>query len=387
MRVRMAVALVACVLGAASVFASPAGAGHAPAGQVPHGFGTAAEVPWGSVGGGWLLVGWQAGTPAPHHAVPSYLVLISPTGQRYLLMREDRALAAATLAAWSGDGSRALFASQTASRTTMQVIDLHTGTLSSSFVVPTSRAVNYQSASFTRPDGLATDVLTFVQSGGTSANGHDELTRYSLQGQPETTYPHAFPAVGRFVGSWLASPDGTSLVLGAGKGLAVVSNAGAILRQVVIHGASSCSPVRWWSRTTVLAQCGPGPLYVFPVDGGAPAALTRKPVPPDSGDISAWHVGRSVYVQVASACGYVYLARLVGADPVMVHVPGVPTGHTVFVVGVSQRSIAVEASLACQGHPSLMWYTPSTRSVKVVFGPPINGGVIGTVLIYPPPLG
>jgi len=34
-----------------------------------------------------------------------------------------------------------------------------------------------------------------------------------------------------------------------------------------------------------------------------------------------------------------------------------------------------------------MWYTPSTRSVKVVFGPPINGGVIGTVLIYPPPLG
>ena len=56
MRVRMAVALVACVLGAASVFASPAGAGHAPAGQVPHGFGTAAEVPWGSVGGGWLLV-------------------------------------------------------------------------------------------------------------------------------------------------------------------------------------------------------------------------------------------------------------------------------------------------------------------------------------------
>jgi TolB protein len=380
MGTRIRITLAAVVLASAGFAASPALAGAPSAQAVPMGFGQPSQIPWSSVGHAWLLAQWQAGTPRPHHPVPSYLVLVAPTGQRYIVLREDHQLATATFTAWSGDGSRALFVAQSGGATTMLIVDLRTGAISSSFVMPLPSNVNYQNAGFTRPDGLALDVLNY--------GSHDVLSRYSLAGQAQISYPAAFSSVGRFDGSWLSSADGTTLVMGAGHGLAIVSNDGVTSRQLVIHQASSCYPLRWWSATVVLAQCGPEPrLYEFPIHGSAPVALTRKPVPPDNGDIGAWRVGSHVYVQVASACGYVYLARLNGADPVMVHVPGVPTGHSVDVVGASQSSLALEASLACQGHPSLIWFTPASNSVKVVLGPPVTGGNIGQVFIYPPPLG
>ena len=94
-------------------------------------------------------------------------------------------------------------------------------------------------------------------------------------------------------------------------------------------------------------------------------------------------------MQVASACGYVYLAQLHGATPVMVHVPGVGSGQSVYGVGASGSAFALRAArkAGCGASASLQWYTPATRSVRVVLGPPVTGGNVVAAFLYPPPLG
>ncbi|HEV3212972.1 MAG TPA: hypothetical protein VGZ03_06205 [Acidimicrobiales bacterium] len=338
------------------------------------------SVPWATVGPGWLLATWS---PRTAHrslaaATSQYLVLIAPTGTRYLIAAI--ATPDVQLLSWSGDGQRALLQAGVR-RTTLEVMDLHTGTVAHAFDFPTSNSVFFNTARFTRPQGFAIDVST-------QTNNHQLLTRYSVDGTAQQTYPASFSRIGRYSGAFLSSPDGTQLVMGAQHGLAVVSNGATVVAQLPIGGAGYCQPQRWWSATVVLASCGsPSRLYEFSVTGGAPKAVTRVPRPPDSGDLSAWRVDHATYVQVASACGYEYLARLHGATPVRIMVPGVPIGNTVTVIGASPHALAVEATIACMGGASLLSYTPSTRSARVVLGHPATGGEVNGALVYPPPLG
>jgi hypothetical protein len=343
-----------------------------------HAAGGPGAVPWSTVGEGWLLATWG---PAPTKVRPApsrFLVLVAPTGPRYVLAK----LAARTqLLAWSGDGQRALL--QVGLSPRLEILNLPTATVDDTFTIPQSSTSFFQSAGFTRPSGLALYV-------DRSQNTGQRLERYSLDGTPGQSYPTGFSRLGRFTGAWLSSPDGTQLVMGASKGLAIVSNGGTVVAQLPLTSNSYCSPVRWWSATTVLARCGGiSRLYVFPTTGGAPYALTRAPRPPDNGDLSAWHVGGGVFVQVASACGSIYLAQLHGSVPVMVHVPGVVSGKSVYVVGASATGLALLAArvAGCVPEISLQWFTPSTMAVHVVLGPPASGGSVDSALIYPPPLG
>ncbi len=284
------------------------------------------------------------------------------------------------LAAWSGDGRRALLVTQS-TRTTFQVLDVRTGATLDSFVFPTSDNVFYEGAAFTRPDGLALLVKT-------QTNDHQLLAQYSLSGVLQRTYPASFPHVGAFTGDWVPSRDGTTIVMGAMHGLAILGADGALLTTLHVSGTSYCLPQRWWSATTVLAACGSeSRLYVFPTDGATPRALTQRNVPPDNGDLSAWRLGRTVYVQVASACGYQYLARLHRADPVRVAVPGVRSDNSVFVVGTTADSLAVMASEACQPGLSLIYYDPARDRAPIGLGRPVTSGYVDVALIYPPPLG
>jgi hypothetical protein len=376
-----------CSLGLAlAATGSPALAGSSLTSKIaPRGFGTPSQIPWASVGRGWMLTNWApAAAPSAHYKV-LYLVLSNQAGQRYIVMKESGPLARADLLDWSGDAQRALFDIETNSGvTTLYVVDLRTGAVANTFVVPTSATDNFQTAGFTRPQGLAIVVDTYTT--------HAILTRYSLGGQAEAVYPTAFSSVGRANGSWLYSPEGTELVLGAVHGLAFVSNGGTPLAQLPLKGSSYCTPQRWWSATVVLATCSVGAhsetrLFEFHVGEQSPDALTRVNVPPDDGDLSGWRVSGRVYVQVASACGYVYLARLVGAAPIMVNVPGVPSGHSVYVLGASNTALALETSIACQGHPVIGWYTPQSNSIRIVFGPHVTGGQLGISLVFRSPLG
>jgi TolB protein len=364
------------------VVASPVDASRvapsARAAAVPPGFQSASAVPWSSVGRGWVAAGWNSSN-AVHASNDGYLVLVSPTGVRYLILKIPGV--AGQLTAWSGDGRRVLLAGGARS-TAMRIVDLRAGAVVSSFVFPTSNSVFYENASFTQPTGAALLVST-------QTNDHQQLARFSIAGALQLTYPTAFSHLGAFTGSWISSPDGTELVMGARHGLAVVTNDGTVVRQLPIGGADPyCMPKRWWSTTVVLASCQtPNRLYEFSIAGGTPKALTQRPVPPDSGDLSAWRLGHAVYVQAASACGFIYLARLQGADPVMVHVPGVPADRSVDVIGVSSTSLALEAGVACVGQPSLLWYTPAHNRSQVVLGRPATSGSVGLAVVYPTALG
>jgi hypothetical protein len=380
-------ALFALALAVAGALAPPAlaGAGRPTSTAAPRGFGTPAQIPWGSVGSGWALSDWSAAPPGQRGT--AYLVLTNEEGQRYIVLREEGLLAQASLLDWSGDGQRALFDihTPTGRTTTFLVADVRTGAIEDDFVLPVAASTGFHSAAFTRPDGLAILVSSYTS--------HLVLTRYSLSGRPEVTYPSSFASIGKLTTDWVYKPDGTELAIGGQHGLAIVANDGATVRTVHLgDDALACVPQSWWSANVVLANCLVGPrlesrLFEFPVIGGGPKALTRSNVAPDYGDIGAWRVGAHVYVEVASACGYVYLARLDGAAPVMIHVPGVPAGHSVFVLGASDTSLAIRTVGACQGGSVLAWYTPSSNSTHVVLGPPATGGTLATTVVAVPRAG
>lgn len=371
-------------LAAALAVASPASAGrarNAPA-VTQRGFGGPAQIPWASVRSGWVLTEWFQSSNV---STPVYLVLTSQTGQRYLVMKKSGPLAKATLLDWSGNGQSALFDTETNSgKTTIYAVDLRTGAIENSFLLPASDGANFQTAGFTRPNGFGVIVDIYTKQ--------PALTRYSLSGDLQMTYRSSFPAVGKLNGSWLYRPDGTELALGALHGLAVVANDGTTLAQVRLGGSSYCDPKAWWSPTVILASCAVGPhsesrLFEFNVASDTARALTRVNQGTDDGDLAGWRVDRHVYVEVASACGYVYLAKLVGAAPVMVKVPGVPAGRSEYVVGSTHSALALTVQIACHGGPSLLWYTPSSNSTRVVLGPPATGGVPGPSFAYAPSYG
>jgi hypothetical protein len=339
-------------------------------------------VPWGDVGQGWLLATWQPVQPTRHHrGSAQYVVLTSPAGARYLVAKLTSP--DSQLVAWSGDGQRALLVSQSP-KTNLAVMDLHTGTIVHSFDFPTSNSVFYEAAGFTRPNGYALDVST-------QTNDHQLLTRYSVDGAAMTSYPTAFSRVGKFTGTWIPSPDGAQLVMGASHGLAVVDNGSAtVLSQLPIAGAANsyCVPVRWWTASVVLARCSSaGQLWEFPVNGGTPRALTERPVPPIAGELGAWHVGSSVYLQVALGCGAVWVGHLHGVVPTLVHVPHVSMSHSLFVVGTTSTSLALQSTLVCSQGESLLWWTPSSNAEQVVLGPPVTPGGVNGALAYPTPFG
>src|SRR4029077_16141815 len=188
---------------------------------------------------------------------------------------------------------------------------------------------------YTGPDGKALLVST-------DYNGDEPgtLERIDLTGAEQKSYPTEQPGgAGQFSGRYLASPDGTQLVLGtANLGNEIVPRSDDSL---VVMGQqpesartlptpkpnADCSPVRWWAPTVVLAHCTAGSgsqLWKVPIDGGAPTALTAvnsgqgddPGLGADIGDGIAWELPSGTFLQSAGACGTAFLSRLT------------PDGHT-----------------------------------------------------------
>jgi hypothetical protein len=348
--------------------------------------GKVASIPWSNVDSGWLLATWSpnkgtaAGEQAPGN-VPDPVVslfLVDPKGGRYLVWKTR--VIDDVLSAWSGDLKRALFVSGGAASRFVQV-DLKTGVASDLFTIPPSNTVFFESVSYTRPDGLALLVTT-------QTNDLQLLQRFSLDGTVEFTYPNSFSSVGRYDGHVLSTPDGTKLVMGAAEGVAVVANDGAVVMQIHVPGVSACTPTSWWSAGTVLASCfgaSSSPrLYEIPINGGAVTALTVTPKPPDAGDLGAWKVGHSTYVQDAGGCGYIYLAKLrANGSTTPIAVPHVVAGDSIYVLGEANKKLALQATVACGGGQSALWFNPLSDHSWVVLGPPLNGGGVIAALADP----
>jgi TolB protein len=353
------------------------------------------DVPWPQVGPGWVLAMWNAATPTnaggdvpegeatPYDAATT-LYLVDPEGGRYAITTfaapgENGQLP--TLADWSGDGSRALFYRQGDDLTVIEV-DLRSGERTS-FTVAGGYAVTPR---YTRPEGKA--VLLLKSNDIDSAAS---LRRVDLAGREQLTYP-VDKLESEFRASVLSAPDGTRLVLGAANGLALMGNDGTPGEQLPIPDASDCAPTRWWDTDVVLARCyGPdfsySRLWLVPIDGAAPTALTPKndgTLGEDLGDRSAWQLSEGTFVQATGGCGYQFLAKL-NADgtTTKVSVPNVDEHHSVRVLGATDGHLQLQATLSCGSGESLVDYDPAAGTSTVLLGDDVNGGGVVDAVPYP----
>ena len=350
------------------------------------------SIPWSQVGPGWLLA---TSSPAAEKAVTT-LYLVDPAGGRYPITAFPSSNGAAPeLVDWSGDGSRALLSTVNA---TAIVVELHTGK-------QTTITVNGHPR-FTRPDGNA-----IVVSSGGDGRGPATLKRVDLAGNLQLAYP-TDKLGSAFNGRYLATPDGTQLVLGTANGLALVSNNGAVGRQLTspMRGAG-CSPIRWWTPATVLASCtahpadpyrtsaAPTQLWQVPLGGGTPTAITAANPSDgsdplwggDFGDIDAWQLPSGTYLQSLRSCGPQFLSRLTADNhTTAVTVPlanGQPAGGA-GVVGVDGTALDLLAVTkpGCTGRgrqSSLLRYDPAANTSTVLLGPLVNTGTVLSAASYP----
>lgn len=380
----------------------------------------ASRIPWGQVGPGWILATWspvpgrRPGENVPEGeplVAPATLFLIDPAGVRYPITTLPVLGAdsvggdpghSAGLADWSGDGTHALLEHQdncpmshgttgwhcidpdaAKQHTTFIDVDLVTG------ATHTFTVDGFIDGSYTRPTGQA--VLL-----SPSYPDPTRLRRVDLDGAEQLTYPTDLGAAGTFTGGFLATSDGTQLVFGGNKGLVMVGNDGVVGRLLRLPDSiTGCRPVRWWTATTILADCDDvassgGQLWTVPIDGGAPAALTAPNTgQPDSGfgpdlhDAAAWQLPSGTFLQSLGACGTVFVSRLTpDMHTTRVRIPGVDSS-SVQIQGASGDKLVLEAQAGCGPGTSLLAYDPAANSSTVLLGPQVNGGGVQAAIVYP----
>lgn len=345
-------------------------------------------VPWSQVGPGWTLGTWSPApglrpgeSPPPGsptwQTVSTTLYLIDPAGGRYPITTfpPPGDGPGPKLVDWSGDGTRALFATHEKGKTVLTEVDVRSGTKTPFTVDRTGVTARY-----TRPDGKA--VLLYKWKGSQPAS----LERVDLAGNHQLTYP-----VGPDFDGYLSTPDGTRLVLGTATGLTLMGNDGAAGKAVPVAGQKDCSPLRWWDTgsATALTRCesaAGSQLWLVPIDGGTPTALTAPnngQHGPDYGDLNAWQLPAGTFLQAAGACGVVFLAKLNGDGTTSrVSVPNV-TSDSVVVVGTHGGDLELKTRAGCGSGQSLIDYNPTAGTSTVLLGPPVNGGGVISAVPYP----
>lgn len=345
-------------------------------------------IPWDDVGPGWTLATWTMdpyvpgnppATDKPTDETDTTLYLVGPSGDRYPITTfpAHGDGYGPQLVDWSGDGERALINDRSVQPPTTISVDLQTGEQT---VIPINADTRFDPR-FTLPSGEA---LLLTHDNGSQP---PTLERVDMDGQRELLYP-TDKLASPFAGDFLSTTDGTQLVLALGAGrLAVMGNDGTVVRTISVPGANYCGPARWWDGETLLAHCNSDlmdqpQLWLIPIDGGAPTALTAPNT--QEGDGNAWQVAAGTFVQTASQCSTYVLEKL-NADGTTspVTVPGTDPGGSIFVIGVSGDDLIVRAAVSCGPGEALIDYDPAANTSTVLLGPSVNGGSVTTAVAYP----
>jgi hypothetical protein len=327
-----------------------------------------AGVPWSHVGPGWVLAQYTTAAPEGGKTGPATLYLVSPGGAKYQLARWPDFRTAPELVAWSPDGKRALF-QVFSGKGGAEQLTLATGRMSTFVMQGNATPIGY-----TTPRGL--NIV------GTRLSGNSTIVaRYSLSGR-------LVQSLGS--GGALYTPSGTEFAAGASRGVKLVSNRGALIRQLPVPGtsANTCNPVRWWNSGTILASCSPPGsgvprLWLVPASGAHPKALTPPRNPNrsgDLGDLDAWRLSSGLYLQAAGPCGVLHIYRQApGGSIKLITVPHTNGDNRVLTARGSR--LLVEAPTDCTGSVSLLWYDPGTRAEQWLIRAP--GNVIGVANAVP----
>jgi hypothetical protein len=342
--------------------------------------GTRVQVPWSQVGPGWFLVlddssavPWagDSATPAPTGGTKT-LSLVSPTASRYVIASWPGAGAGsgvmnqASLAAWSGDGRRALFT--TVGPVALEV-DLTTGARHDIVVE------NVSSVGYTTPTGSNVIALqNLVREDGSIAG--ENLVRLSRDGKLQVQLAHFDGGSPR----WLSSADGSTVYLSGFGGLRKVSNGGGVVSSLSTFAKPDveCVPVSWWDPRTIVARCSLDAgyqLWLVPLSGGAARSLTPVPgnEPVGAGYDFALRVGATTYAQHLEGCGVVTIHTLApnGAGT-HVDVPGSLSNDR--LIGAAGPKIALVSATECGSPAWFGFYDPATNMTHKIV-PDVAGEV------------
>jgi TolB protein len=331
----------------------------------------AGGVPWSHVGPGWVLAQYTTAAPEGGKTGPVTLYLISPGGARYQLTRWPDLRSAPELVAWSPDGKRALF-QVFSGKGGAEQLTLATGRKSTFVMQGNATPIGY-----TTPRGLN---IVGTRPSGTRTI----LARYSLSGRLVQSLGYSADA--------LYSSSGTEFAAGASHGIKLVSNRGSLIRQLPVPGtsANTCDPVRWWNSGTILASCEPPGtglrrLWLVPVSGARPKALTRPHDPRttgDFGDLDAWQLPSGLYLQAAGACGVLHIYRQARNGSIKLVIPPHTTDDNRVLTARGSR-LLVQAPTDCIGSVSLLWYNPATQAEQWLIRPPAHAfGVTVAIPFY-----
>jgi len=271
---------------------------------------------------------------------------------------------------WSGDRQRILVqvvgSGVTGAPNVLEQISLDTGRVASRFKLP-NQVVATQ---YTRPGG--TSLLADDFAAGS-------VDRYDLTGHLQRVFAPA--------SAELPSPRGTFVVTGTKSGLDQISNTGIIMRRIRIQG-DLCGPVRWWTATTVLADCSAASesstdrLWLVPLDGGPPVPATPalRPHGLFQGYVNAWRIGGRLYLEADNAREVVSIVRQDrDGSRHAISVPG-PAGYSDDIATVFGGRLLLQSNLGIGGPWSLFWFNPATRTVSFIFRAPAHAyGVAGVI--------
>jgi hypothetical protein len=331
-----------------------------------------AAVPWAKAGPGWSVVQYTTGTlgsvSKPPQAGRDTLYLTSPQGKKYAFFSWKPAGPIPTLLDWSGDRQRVLLESKVDYGTPANIeqVSLVTGKVVSKFTLPSELTP----IGYTKPDGL--NLLAISDEG--------KLVRYDLQGHRQLVLGSA--RKGTF--SALYSPDGTSVITSASKGLEQVSNTGGVIKRLPAAApVVTCWPNRWWSAGTVLASCfasknSPLRMWLFNVSTGRSRLLTSASFPITAMD-GAWQPGGRLYVDAEVSCPFI---DQVSANN-SVHVIKVPGNRAAYAADSFGPRLLVTGTPQCESRSgtSLFWFNPSTHAISYVLQP--RGASLGVVRVAP----
>ncbi|HEY0168480.1 MAG TPA: hypothetical protein VGB75_15665 [Jatrophihabitans sp.] len=345
--------------------------------------GDRSQVPWSQVGPGWTLALWSPTTEidestqgATLRNAPESLFLVNPVGGRYLIttLPVNHHL---QLEQWSGDGRRASFARRipNANSTTSTNVELNLDTGAWREISVPGRAT----FSYTKPRGLA--LLVSRDSG---------LERVGLDGSRQLLYPTSQPGVGKVSGGHY-TPDGSQLIRSTDQGWVVTTNDGAVVRGVARPaGIAHCLFHRWWTDTTMLMTCYPGPthndpkLWLVPITG-APATplLTSQADPIEFND--AIEAGSKTFLEHGHLhCGDIDLSVLQpdGTARPLNFQKRAGTRQGAHILQATRQMLYLDVGVGCGTDQQILSYDPRTDELTTLLGGQVNGGTILWALAY-----
>jgi hypothetical protein len=173
-------------------------------------------------------------------------------------------------------------------------------------------------------------------------------------------------------------------------GIELVSNDGQPVRYIPPPTSAGCAPVRWWSTTQVLADCGTNSLgsrptpWLLPVNGGSSSQLFTGGIAGGAIVNKAWQLASGVYAS-SDQCVNVCLARLQpDGTTSSVALPGALFGPQSALLGASSDRLVVYDH-GGNGQAGLLFsLNPETATPTTLLGGSVNGGSVNAALLDDP---